>query len=106
MTLDEQYQKIIDDQRAYLLKLQDDFNKKCDESKARAHAALKDIPKENKEARAEVLKAQKEELAEALKVLRTAVDESTRQTMKKLEGIVVEKEKKVLEDLEHQLESL
>ena len=106
MTLDEQYQKIIDDQRTYLLKLQDDFNKKCDEAKARAQEKLKGIPEENKEAREDVLQAQKEELEEALHILKSEVNHSTRTTMKQLEEIVRQKEEKVLADLEAQIAKL
>lgn len=106
MTLDEQYQKIIDDQRTYLLKLQDDFNKACDASKDKALTALKGIPESDKESREEVLKTQKVELTAALHTLKTEVEHSTKETMKKLEGIVTEKEKKILADLEQQMASL
>lgn len=106
MTLDEQYQKTIDDQRAYLLKLQEDFNKACDAAKAKAEAKLKEIPETDKESKEEVLKQQKSELEEALHILKTEVDHSTRDTMKKLEIIVREKEKAVLSELEQQLANL
>lgn len=106
MTLDEQYQKIIDDQRTYLLKLQDDFNKKCDEAKTKAQEKLKGIPEDNKEAREGVLQAQKEELEEALHVLKSEVDHSTRMTMKQLEEVVRKKEESVLSDLEKQIQAL
>lgn len=106
LSLDEQYQKIIDDQRAHLLKLQEDFNKKCDAAKEKTTSRLKEIPAENKEARAAVLKEQKAELTEALRVLKTAINESTRDTMKHLEEIVREKEKNILAGLEKELEAL
>ena len=106
MTLDEQYQKVIDDQRTYLLKLQDDFNKACDEAKKRAQEKLKGIPDTDKEAREQVLKDQKAELEEALHTLKTEVDHSTRETMRKLEAVVHEKEKQILADLERQMASL
>lgn len=106
MTLDEQYQQIIDDQRTYLLKLQDDFNKKCDEAKVRAQEKLKKVPEDNKEGREAVLKEQKEELEEALHILKSEVDHSTRGTMKKLEEIVRQKEQQVLSDLEAQIAKL
>lgn len=106
MTLDEQYQKVIDDQRAYLLKLQDDFNKACDEAKKRAQEKLKGIPDTDKEAREQVLKDQKQELEEALHILKSEVDHSTRKTMRELESVVHEKEKQILADLEKQMASL
>lgn len=106
MTLDEQYQKTIDDQRTHLLKLQDDFNKACDSAKVRAQEKLKNIPQENKEARETVLREQKTELEEALHYLKTEVDHSTRQTMKRLEEIVTQKEKQILSKLEEEIASL
>lgn len=106
LTLDEQYQKTIDDQRSHLLKLQDNFNKACDTAKTKAEERLKQIPAENKEARAEVLNDQKKELGEALSILKSEIDQSTRATMRKLEEIVREKEKNILSDLEKQLAAL
>lgn len=106
MTLDEQYQKVIDDQRAYLLSLQEDFNKECEEAKSRSQEKLHDIPESDKEAREAVLQNQKKELDAALKKLKLAVDESTRGTMRKLEDIIRQKEVKILEDLEQQIANL
>ena len=106
MTLDEQYQKIIDDQRTHLLKIQDDFNAACDNSKAQAQKRLGEVAPENKEAREQILKDQKQELETALKTLKQLVDHSTRETMKKLEDIVRQKEAQLLGDLEKQLAAL
>lgn len=106
MTLDEQYQKTIDDQRAYLMKLQEDFNKACDSAKVKAQEKLKQIPETDKEAKEQVLKDQKVELEEALRILKTEVNNSTRLTMKQLEEIIREKEKTVLADLEKQIAEL
>lgn len=106
MTLDEQYQQAIDDQRAHLLSLQSEFNKSCDAAKEKAEARLKEIPEDNKSAKEEVLKEQKRELEEALRILKTEVEHSTRTTMKQLEKIVTEKEKTLLSDLEKQLSNL
>lgn len=106
MTLDEQYQKTIDDQRAYLLKLQDSFNEACDNAKAKAQERLKTLPAEDKEAREEVLQSQKGELEEALHTLKSEVGHSTRATMKSLEAVVREKEKQVLGELEREIEAL
>lgn len=106
MTLDEQYQKTIDDQRANLMKLQEEFNAACDQAKTKAQEKLKTIPQEDKEAREEVLKEQKEALETALHVLKTEVDHSTRMTMQKLELIIREKEKTILSDLENQMAKL
>lgn len=106
MTLDEQYQQAIDDQRAYLQKLQEDFNRVCETAKTKAQEKLKTIPETDKEAREAVLKEQKTELEAALHTLKTEVDHSTRMTMKKLEEVIREKEKEVLSDLEKQMAEL
>lgn len=106
MTLDQEYQQTIDDQRAYLLKLQDDFNKKCEDAKTRAQAKLKQIPEGDKEGREKVLKDQKAELEAALTMLKNEVDHSTKATMRKLEEIVRKKEVQILAGLEDQLSKL
>ncbi len=106
MTLDELYQKTIDDQRAYLLKLQDDFNSKCTEAKKRAHEKIAQIPASDRPQREAVLKAQKAELEVALQELKTEVDHSTRDTMKKLENIIRQKEQGLLEELEKEIATL
>lgn len=106
MTLDEQYQSTIDDQRTHLMKLQNEFNRACDDAKKKAQDRLKEIPETDKEAREAVLKEQKVELEAALYTLKTEVDHSTRATMKRLEEIIREKEKAVLTDLEKQLANL
>lgn len=106
MTLDEQYQQTIDDQRAFLLKLQDDFNKACEAAKLTAQKRLAEISPEAKEEREAVMQDQKGELEEALHILKTEVDHSTRGTMKKLENVVHEKEKMMLADLEKQMAAL
>lgn len=106
MTLDEQYQKTIDDQREHLMQLQTDFNKECDDAKDRAQEKLKSIPEDHKEEREAVLLAQKEELNASLSKLKIAVDESTRDTMRKLEEIIRQKEVKILDELEQQLSAL
>lgn len=106
MILDEQYQKTIDDQRTNLMALQAGFNKVCDDAKAQAEEKLKTVPPEDKEGRESVLKEQKDVLEVALRDLKIAVDNSTRETMKQLEIIMTEKEKTILADLEKQIASL
>lgn len=106
MTLDEQYQKTIDDQRTYLLKLQDDFNKACEGAKTKAQEKLKEVPEENKEAREAILNEEKTELEQALHILKVEVDRSTKETMRNLEAIIRKKEAVILADLEKQLAAL
>lgn len=106
LSLDELYQKTIDDQRNYLLGLQNEFNKKCDEIRDRAQAELAKIPNEDREGKQAVLVKQKEELEEALRWLKGEVNSSTMHTMKKLEEIQRKREERVLSDLEKQIAAL
>ena len=106
MTLDEQYQKTIDDQRTFLLKLQDDFNKACDNAKNVAQEKIKSLPKDDKAGREAALQEQKTALDEALHILKTEVDHSTRETMRKLEEVVRKKEELLLGNLEKEMEAL
>lgn len=103
MTLDEQYQKIIDEQRSHLLKMQKDFNDLCELEKKRAQDRLSKIAKEDRESRQQILQQQKTVLDEALAKLKSDVAESTRHTMRALEDIIRQKEVIILEDLEKQL---
>lgn len=106
LNLDEIYQKTIDDQRTHLLALQKQFNKKCDEIRDRAKENLGKIPEVNREEREASLQRQKAELEEALRWLKTEVHESTRKTMKKLEGVQTQREEKVLGEIEAQIKAL
>lgn len=107
MTLDEQYQKVIDDQRTYLMQLQTDFNAACEAAKVKAQEKIKTLGETaDKEAKENILKEQKAELDAALGTLKSSVDHSTRDTMKKLEAIVHQKEELILADLEKQLANL
>ncbi len=106
MTLDEQYQGIIDDQRSHLLGMQKEFNDLCESEKKKAQDKLAQLPKEDREGRQAVLEDQKKVLDDALASLKSDVAESTRHTMHSLEGIIRQKETLVLKDLERQLAAL
>ncbi len=105
-TLDDQYQKVIDDQRSHLLEMQKNFNDLCESEKKKAQEKLATLSKEDKEGRQAVLEEQKKVLDEALARLKADVAESTRHTMHDLEGIIRQKEVLVLKDLERQLAAL
>lgn len=105
-TFDEQYQQVINTQREHLTKVQADFNTACEAAKTKAKEKLKNVPLEDKAGREAVLQAEKKELDEALHVLKLEVDHSTKETMRKLEEIIHEKEKLFLEKLEDELSKL
>lgn len=106
ISLDEQYQKVIDDQRAHLLEMQKNFNELCESEKKKAQEKLAALPKEDREGRQAILEEQKKILDEALANLKADVAESTRHTMHDLEAIIRQKEVMVLKDLERQLAAL
>ncbi|KKU80070.1 MAG: hypothetical protein UY05_C0015G0013 [Candidatus Peregrinibacteria bacterium GW2011_GWA2_47_7] len=106
MTLDEQYQKTIDDQRTHLMELQEAFNKKCDEAKVTAQEKLKGVGELDSTGKEAILKDQQATLDAALAELKGEIDHSTRATMRALEAIMRQKEQQILADLEKQLTTL
>lgn len=106
LSLDDLYQKTIDDQRAYLLKLQDEFNKKCDDIRKIAQDKLAKVPNSDREGKEKALLEQKAALEEALRWLKEEVNTSTRRTMVKLEEIQRKREEKILGELETQIAAL
>ncbi|PIQ78302.1 hypothetical protein COV82_01230, partial [Candidatus Peregrinibacteria bacterium CG11_big_fil_rev_8_21_14_0_20_46_8] len=90
----------------HLLQLQDAFNKACETAKTEAKQKMAKIPEADKEAQQAVLIEQKKKLEEALATLKTAVRESTKNTMHKLEGIVMQKEVSEISRIEMEIEKL
>lgn len=99
-TLDEQYNQIINDQRDYLAKLQEAFNKRCDEITKQAEAKLAQIPENDTENRKKIFAEQKKQLDEALKQLKQEIEASGTKTRKKLEEIHTKREESKLAELE------
>ncbi|MEZ4087771.1 MAG: hypothetical protein R3B71_05610 [Candidatus Gracilibacteria bacterium] len=99
----DEYQETIDQQRSYLLKLQEAFNKHCDQLTAESEDQLKKLPLEDTEGREQVMAIQKQKLQQALSQLRQEVTNSTIKTRQKLEAIISKREEKELEDLEKML---
>ncbi|MEK7529105.1 MAG: hypothetical protein AAB592_05030 [Patescibacteria group bacterium] len=104
--LDAIYQETIDKQRAHLMALQEDFNGKCEAAKKVAEDKIALLSADDKAKKEEVLQEEKTVLEEALKILKSEVDRSTRETMKTLEAINNERERTILEDLERQIAAL
>lgn len=99
-TLDELYNQTVNEQRDYLTKLQDAFNRHCDEITTEAQHKLKEIPETNIEARQAVFQEQRKKLDEALAQLKTEVDTSTGRIRRKLEEIHRQREELKLKELE------
>jgi len=100
-SLDEEYNQAINNQRDYLARLQDAFNKHCDEITTNAQNKLKTIPETNPETRQQVFEEQKKLLDEALAQLKTEIDTSTGKTRKKLEDIHTQREAEKIKQLEN-----
>ena len=100
------YKQTIDAQRQHLLELQTQFNEKCDVIKVEAKKRIGGAAPEDSGARDQALTWQKAELEKALAWLKTAVHESTRDTMKKLEEVQRKREAQLLTSIETQIQSL
>ena len=106
MNPDQEYQQTIDEQRTYLLGLQEKFNEICESAKVEAQEKLDTLAEGDKEAQQEILVAQKKKLEEALAELKAGVRDSTKVTMKKLEQIITKKEVGELQHIEEEIERL
>lgn len=104
--LRENYLQVIDRQRAHLANLQEDFHKYSDAVTKDAIKKLKKFKKKDIENRRAVIEEQKALLENALEKLQEEIRVSQKETMRQLEEIHSQREQKVLEDLEAQLENL
>ena len=99
-TLDEQYLQAANEQRNYLLKLQEAFNQHCDQITAETQTKLAAIPETDVESRQKLMEDQKKKLADALTELGKAIDASSGANRKKLEEIHTAREAIKLQELE------
>ncbi len=104
-TLDEQFLQTINQQRDYLAKLQETFDKQCDEITAKAKVKLATIPAENVEDKNKIVQEQKIELDQALETFKNEVTHSNSVTRKKLEDIHSQREAAVLLQLEEEMKN-
>lgn len=102
---DTLYTETIMAQREHLAQLQQTFNKHCDTITAETKEKLKKPENEDKEAQTKIHEEQKTKLNDALNNLRTAIDESARQTRKKLEEINTAREKSKIDKLDKMLDT-
>lgn len=105
-TLDEQYNQSINQQRDYLSKLQDAFNKRCDEITKYAEATLAQTPETDNENRKKIYEAQKKQLDEALLQLKQEIEISSNKTRRKLEEIHTQREAAKLRELEKMISEI
>ena len=104
-TYDDLYRKVIQNQKDFLHQLQDAFNAKCKEIRAKYKVQLDKVG-HDKKAQQPILLAQKKELDQTLEELKVAVKKSNNKTMKKLEELQHKKEEDTLENLEEELANL
>lgn len=106
LSLEQQYEKVISEQRDYLSRLQTAFNAHCDEIAQKTAEKLKDIPENDKETRKKIYQEQKRELDEGLKKLKTEIEKSSSETRKKLEDINSKREAREIKELEDMIQHL
>jgi hypothetical protein len=105
-TAEELYTQTIQAQRDYLVKLQDAFNKRCDEVAAMTNEKLKTVPETDVEGRKKIFEEQKQLLDQALTQLKNEVNHSGMETRKKLEDLYTQREVTVLNNLENDIKNL
>ncbi len=105
-TVDEQYKQTIQAQRDYLVKLQEAFNKRCDEVATLTNEKLKTVPETDTEGRKKIFDEQKTLLDQALNQLKNEVTRSGSETRRKLEELYAQKEVAVLGNLENDIKNL
>ena len=105
-TTDELYKQTIDAERDHLVKLQDAFNKRCDEITALTNEKLKTVPVEDTEGRKKIFDEQKQQLNEALNQLKKEVNHSSSEVRRKLEELYTQREVVVMNNLENDIKSL
>lgn len=98
--LDDQYNKTVNDQRDYLLKLQEAFNQHCDGIAADAQKKLAATPETDLQTRKNIFDNQKKQLDDALAQLKKETDTSHTQVRKKLEEIHRHREEERITQLE------
>jgi len=103
---DDLYTQTINAQRDYLTKLQDAFNKRCDEIGAAAEAKLKTVPETDAEGKKKIFDEQKHLLDQALTELKNEVNRSGHETRKKLEELSAKRDEGILSNLENDMKKL
>jgi len=98
--LDDQYNKTVNDQRDYMVKLQDAFNQHCDQIAADVQKKLATIPEKDLEQRKAVFEEQKKQLDDALAQLKKEIDASHTTIRKKLETLHRQREEEMITQLE------
>lgn len=98
--LDDLYNKTVNDQRDYLVKLQTAFNSHCEGITAEAQKKLSTIPETDTQTRKQVFEEQKKQLDEALGSLKKEIDASSMAVRKKLEEIHRQREEAKLTEIE------
>lgn len=105
-TINELYTQTINAQRDYLAKLQDAFNKRCDEIAAATDAKLKTVPETDAEGKKKIFEEQKQLLDQTLVELKNEVNRSGNETRKKLEELSSKRDENILSNLENDMKKL
>lgn len=105
-TPDELYNQTIQTQRDYLAKLQEAFNKRCDDIAVQTNQKLATVPETDTEGRKKIFDEQKKLLDEALTQLKNEVSHSGAEVRRKLEELYSQREVNVIASLENDMKTL
>ena len=103
--LDRIYNATVDHHRAYLNKLHQAFNKRCEKIRQDAHQKIDQTDENDKEVRKKILEEEKRQLDQTLAELKYAVSKSSREAREKLEEIENKRDQSAV-DLEKELATL
>lgn len=87
LQLNRLYDETIDHHKAYLKKLHDAFNRRCEKIRLDAHKKIETLPKDDQGGRKRALAEEKAELDKVLWELKQAIAKSSNDARKKLEEI-------------------
>ena len=105
-TSDELYKQTLQTQRDYLVKLQETFNKQCDDVATSTNEKLKTVPETDTEGRKKIFDEQKQLLDKALTDLKNEVTKSGGEIRRKLEEIYSQREVVAMANLENDIKAL
>lgn len=104
--LKEMYIQAMNEQRNYLLTMQNSFNQRCEEITSQAQEKLAKIPETDPESRKLVAEEQKKLLEEALAQLKNEINNSSSKSRARLEEIFTQIESSKLAELEKSIKNI
>ena len=103
--LNQLYDETVEAHRAYLEKVHNAFDRRCEEIRQRAHEKLKPLAESDEEGKKRVVQEEKMELDQVLSELKMAIHQSSQDARLKLEEIQSKMESSAA-DLDRELTSV